>query len=1036
MRNGNPAVVVLILVWFCSAVQHAAAQDSQPNKDRFAEIGAIQSDYGNRDLVETPPPPLAERLLPIDDKASAAGFQPAARLTTAEQLREELQRQRTQHAPYLKDLTPALDDARLRLPLDSFDWRIETAEDRTDFAATLAGRGKWEQVKIPHYGPPMGRATTYCRTAFDVTPTMLEKGALFVSFKGVDYKAHVFVNGAFLGSHQGVFAPFEFECTPHVRAGKNVLLVKVENDFIMMGNNAEKGFMGGEELPGDKVYAAVGPNWSEPEVGWHHCPPGMGIYQDVMIEARHRIHIHDIFVRPLPEDGKAEAWIEVFRCDYGPAKIAMELAVHGQNFSTAAVVVTDAEVGKHLQPVQQGVNLFRIRLTIPGPRRWTPTTPWLYQIQVKLLDGQGKIVDAARRQFGLRTFRMEYVQEPKGRMYLNGQGIKLRGANTMGALQQCVMRKDWQQLTDDILLAKITHMNYMRLTQMPVQPEVYDYCDRLGLMVQTDLPMFGVARRSQFCEIVRQAGEMERLVRSHPSNILITYINEPFPGSFGSPHLNVTREEMTRLFESADMVVRMANPDRMTKAVDGDYDPPGPGMPDNHCYCGWYNGHGVDLGALHKGHWQRVKPGWVFGCGEFGAEGLDPVALMRKHYPKSWLPQTADEEKQWTPSKIMGAQTGNMHYGFFETPRTLADWVERSQAHQAWVTRLMTDAFRRDRRMHSFAIHLFIDAFPSGWMKSIMDCERQPKPAWFAYREALTPLAVNLRTDRRACFAGERIDLEAWICNDLNEAPQNATLSYRIEWEGKTLQAGSTAAAVPILDAAYQGTLRFRAPVAKSRTVVTIRLGLLDAGGKLLHDTAATLDVFPRDDAKLPRIYVVGDSSGKAAQLAGELGAKPVFEGPIEAADAILIDDMAAFATAQARIARAVREGARAVFLELPEGKHAIAGTEVAVGGTPTGLHFVSRATGHTLVEGFQPDDFKFWHDARANCPTPLLRASGFQAAGWEPILLTHNAMAAGRKADGLGHWCVCQIEFAGRIAGNPVAAIFTQRLLESNAPR
>ena len=573
-------------------------------------------------------------------------------MTTAEQVSAELQRQRELHAPYLKDLAPPLADMRLRVPLDSFDWRIETEQDRADFTATLAGQGQWQQVKIPHYAGPMGRAVTYYRTAFDVTPAMLEKGALFVRFQGVDYKAHVFVNGALLGSHEGIFAPFEFEFTRHARPGKNFLLVKVENDFIMLGNSAEKGFLGGEELRGDKVYAAVGPCWDEPEVGWHCCSPGMGIYQDVTIEARPRIHFHDLFVRPLSEEGQAEAWIEVFGCDYPPQKIAMELSVHGQNFSTAAMTVPGAEIAGQLRPVLQGVNLFKIPLTIPQPRRWSPEAPWLYQIQAKLVDEKGQAVDAAKRQFGLRTFRMEYLEEPKGRMYLNGQGIKLRGANTMGALQQCVIRKDWQQLIDDILLAKITHMNYMRLTQMPVQSDVYDYCDRLGLMVQTDLPLFGCVRRNQFCEVVRQAGEMERLVRSHPSNIMVTYINEPFPNSMDAPQRNLTRDEMTRLFESADMAVRLANPDRVIKAVDGDYDPPGPGMPDNHCYPGWYNGHGIDLGLLHKGHWQRVKPGWVYGCGEFGAEGLDPVALMRKHYPQAWLPQTADEEKTWTPDKI------------------------------------------------------------------------------------------------------------------------------------------------------------------------------------------------------------------------------------------------------------------------------------------------------------------------------------------------------------------------------------------------
>jgi len=112
-----------------------------------------------------------------------------------------------------------------------------------------------------------------------------------------------------------------------------------------------------------------------------------------------------------------------------------------------------------------------------------------------------------------------------------------------------------------------------------------------------------------------------------------------------------------------------------------------------------------------------------------------------------------------------------------------------------------------------------------------------------------------------------------------------------------------------------------------------------------------------------------------------------------------------------------------------------IAQTEVAVGGTPTGLHFVSRDTGHRLVAGFHPEDFKFWYDARVDHPTPLLRTSGFQASGWEPVLLTHQAMVAGCKAEGKGCWCICQVELAGRTVGNAVAAIFARRLLETSSP-
>ena len=60
----------------------------------------------------------------------------------------------------------------------------------------------------------------------------------------------------------------------------------------------------------------------------------------------------------------------------------------------------------------------------------------------------------------MRSFRMDDASEPKGRLFLNGREIRLRGANTMGFEQQDVMQRDWDNCIDDILLAKICHMNF------------------------------------------------------------------------------------------------------------------------------------------------------------------------------------------------------------------------------------------------------------------------------------------------------------------------------------------------------------------------------------------------------------------------------------------------------------------------------------------------------------------------------------------------------------------------------------------------
>ena len=909
-------------------------------------------------------------------------------------------------------------------------WRVETASDCRHFSGVLAGGGKWTRVQIPHYGGPLGRAAAYYRTAFTVTRKMMSRGALFACFRGVDYKAHVFMNGSFLGSHEGFFAPFEFDFTPHARIGANVLVVKVENDAICMGNDSWG--QDGKLSEGDKIYAATGPGYNEPEVGWHHCPPGMGIYQEVSIEARSRQHVSDIFVRPLPDQQQAEVWLELWNCDALRRDVKLRLSIFGRNFDATVIRNRNMPMPGPLGP---GHNQFRFLLDLPKARRWDLDTPWMHQIQATLLDPRGKRLDTAARSFGMRSFHMDMANKPKGRMYLNGREIRLRGANTMGFEQQDVMKKDWRQLTDDILLAKICHMNYWRLTQRPVQAEVYDYCSRLGLLTQTDLPLFGVMRRNQFCEGVRQAGEMERLVRPHPCNIMVTYINEPFSAAWNKPWRHLTRPELERFFRACDESIQLANPDRVIKAVDGDYDPPGPGLPDNHCYCGWYNGHGVSLGRLNHGYWQKVKPGWMYGCGEFGSEGLDPVNVMRKYYPKPWLPQSKAAGKKWTPSQIPQAQTGRFHYMWFDTQHTLDDWARASQAHQAWATRLMTDAFRRDGRMNSFAIHLFIDAFPSGWMKAIMDVDRQPKPAYFAYRKALAPLMASLKADRLTFFSGETMNFEAWICNDLNTRPCSARLAYRLETGIRAIQTGHTIARVPCCSAENQGKLQFKAPVVDRRTHAKVRMALLD-GHQLLHDTALEVEIFPKCPQIRTPVTVIGKRNGKAARLAKELGLAVSFTRPSRI---ILIDDPALLARQEQQVRRAVQAGATAVLLEWPEGKHTLAGSAIEV--KPCGMNpvqFASRATGHPLVRDFTAADFRFWHDPRLGYATPLLERT-FTAKGWTPILTSGNSdksgiwsrtLAAAEKRDGAGVWRLCNVTLSGRTTTNPAAGIFARRLI------
>ncbi|MGQ7868142.1 glycoside hydrolase family 2 protein [Sunxiuqinia sp. sy24] len=984
-------------------------------------------------------------------KGKGSAFNPLERMDTKEELQRELALMRKKYRPFMSNYAPQLEETRKQLFLEEFNWRIETDEDQVNFGETLKGKGEWTTVKVPHYGPPEGRVTTYYYKEFELSEDMLDFDSQFICFKGVDYRAKVFVNSALVGEHEGFFAPFEFDISKQIKPGKNTLLVKVENDFSTLGSPDAVG----EKQIGNKIYAASGLGWDDPVRGWHHCPPGMGIYQDCYIESRNAIHLNDVFVRPLLEEEETEVWVEVNNFYENYQDVRLQLSVYGQNFKDT--VLTDFEyipsttyipgVGDLAKPndwevsrlkMGYGVNYLKIKLPMKDPKLWNNETPYLYQLQTKVLNEDGEVTDSRATSFGMRSFTQDTVSIPRGQMYLNGQKIRLRGANTMGFLQLDVKNKNWEQLIDDILLAKVCNLNFIRLTQRPVQPEIYEYCNQLGIMLQTDLPLFGSLRPNLFAEGVKQAGEMERLVRNHPSNILVTYINERFPNGEGHPQRSMaSAEEYYRFFKACDQIVHHWNPDRVIKAGDGDYDPPSPGLPDSHCYNTWYNGHGLGLGELHKGYWQKTKPGWFYGCGEFGAEAFDSYEVMKKYWPKEWLPE--DENQQWWPDKVVKAQTYRFHYMWYPTPGKLEDWIEASQDHQAWATQLVTEAFRRDTNMMTFAIHLFIDAWPAGWMKAIMDVDRNPKKAFFVYRDALAPVMVNLRTDRSKFFTGEEVKIEAWLCNDLNTIPENYKLKWQLEKNGKVIEAAETNPVFSENSSKFQGYINLKAPQVSKRSQYQLRLALFDQESKGVSESVIDLDVFPQEVANSTISVYTPSEKGKAGQLLSELGIKQVEDR--NSAKVILVDDMSYYQQNKDQLDEMVENGKTLLFLELSAGEHAVDNRSVTIENTIMGqYYFVSPESGHAIVKDAHAFDFSFWYNDSKGLVTPILRSMIKADTGWTPILKTGKTTwvdmggeyaAVSEMKKGKGVYRICQLQLNNRTVANPTARKFALQLFE-----
>lgn len=770
------------------------------------------------------------------------------------------------YKPFMSDRLSPLPVQKKSVFLKQFVFRY--CEKDEYFTERNEKKAVWEEVEIPDYRGPAkenGKWTGYYRTGF-VCPAHWKEACsrgqrIVLAFQCVDYIAEVYLNGNYVGSHEGLFAPFSFDVTKYIQE-KNELYIVCKNDIPILGE--------GKYLDGDKIYAATGPGWDDSETGWHHCPAGAGVFGKVALELRPELYVDDIFVRPDLERKSVEVRVGVINyTDEVHHNLEIHVCIEPKNYEGTVI----GGCFKAVRAVGPGMNEYRYFFPIQNYRIWEPDTPWLYGAKAILMRGK-ETLSAGVQTVGLKEFKSDENSEPKGRFTLNGRPVMLRGANEMGHLQQCVMHEDFEQLADDILIAKLCNLNYYRITQRPVQEEIYDYCDMLGMMQQCDFPLFGFLRRPKLCEALRQVEEMEHLVRRHVSTVMVTFINEPmcirrtedpqdkFSKRYEAKgHRHLLRDELEAFFAAARKVIYTQNPDRVIKNVEGDYDGPTmEGMPDFHTYTMWYTNHGEPIGRLMRGYLPPVKEGWMIGCGEYGAEGLDPADLMKRRYPAEWL--KCDENGNWYPDKIVRAQTHSVQGDWYKEQHTMEDWVKESQKHQARATKLMTDAFRRRGDViNQTAIHLLIDAWPSGWMKTLLDCERTPKPAYFSYQEALVPLKVNLYTGRMSAYEDETIPVEVWILNDKGNR-ENVVVRAEVYEEGSSISCSRYAEpfVIEAADAQCAGIVPVTFGKCGTRRIVTVQAAILSMDGQMLHQEKIEILVQPRR-ALQKSVYALGQEA-------------------------------------------------------------------------------------------------------------------------------------------------------------------------------
>ena len=302
---------------------------------------------------------------------------------------------------------------RTDVVLDS-NWRF-IQQDVSGAQATSFDDSSWAGVNLPHtWDIPDGQdgpSTTYYRgigwyrTHYTVDNSYVGRH-FFLKFDGAFSVADVWINGNYLGEHQGGFAAFVFDATPYVNVGAdNVIAVEVNNSF---NTNLP---------PLDADFTMWG-----------------GIYRDV-----HLLVTDPVQVSPL-DYGSPGVYLTTTSVSSTSANLQVTTVVSNSTALTQTVtvraVVTDAATNivttlTNVVTLQaSSVSNVAASTVIANPHLWNGLTdPYLYQTFVEVWNG-ASAVDVVAQPLGFRYFSVD----PTNGFFLNGQHYDLHGVN---------MHQDW-----------------------------------------------------------------------------------------------------------------------------------------------------------------------------------------------------------------------------------------------------------------------------------------------------------------------------------------------------------------------------------------------------------------------------------------------------------------------------------------------------------------------------------------------------------------------------------------------------------------
>ena len=301
-----------------------------------------------------------------------------------------------------------------------------------------------------------------------------------LNFYAVNYVADVWLNGKYLGYHEGGFAPFSFDATGAVRFdSSNVLAVRVENPPWETVNNVS---------PRNDI-VPYGTVQHKPD--WFNFT---GIIHDVYLEFSSPLSIARAEAIPLTLSGEVQAsiavWnksgtaqdaklvIGVFEAKVDSTTIQSEYAADLLDVRVLESTVTIPTIPKDSAAAE------RVTLSIPSPRLWSPKHPNLYVLRATLMVGS-QTVDELFTQFGIRMLSVS-----NNTLLLNGKPMFFPGVARHEDHYLYGRSVPKEVILSDLKMVVDLNATFLRTAHYPNHPYTYLVADRLGIAVLEEIPVW------------------------------------------------------------------------------------------------------------------------------------------------------------------------------------------------------------------------------------------------------------------------------------------------------------------------------------------------------------------------------------------------------------------------------------------------------------------------------------------------------------------------------------------------------------------